>query len=271
MPELEVPGATLHYQVVGRGPVLLTISGANGSYEIWQPLSHHLKEHFTTVSYDRRGFSRSTLTGAQDYEHRLDRDADDAAELIKHLSPNQPAIVLGTSSGGIVALNLLLRHPTLVKTLIPHEPPAATLNPDFPELKIKLQNIYDTYRRWGIPPAMQAFSDVAMLSDDERAEFARSGGGPYGFSNMMYWFEREFFYPFTEFKAADFEQYKLKLLPINSEITNKKAFYFRANENLTSALGLPLPIFTGGHIGYATHAEAFAKELLALLEKRNVV
>lgn len=35
MPELEVPGATLHYQVVGEGPLLLTISGANGSFEIW--------------------------------------------------------------------------------------------------------------------------------------------------------------------------------------------------------------------------------------------
>ncbi|KAF2159206.1 hypothetical protein M409DRAFT_30345 [Zasmidium cellare ATCC 36951] len=269
MPELEVPGATLHYQVVGQGPLLLTISGANGSYEVWQPLSHHLKDHFTVISYDRRGFSRSTLQGAQDYEHRLDRDADDAAALIKHLSPNTPATVLGTSSGAIVSFNLLLRHPDLIETLIPHEPPAVTLNPDFAELKPKFQDIYNTYRRWGIPPAMQAFADFAMLSEGEKAEFAKSRAGLHVFSDMMYWFEREFLYPFTEFKPADFEPYITELVPVNSEVTNKEAFYFRANESLTRALGLELLIFPGGHIGYATHAEAFAKELLDMLKERK--
>jgi hypothetical protein len=40
---------------------------------------------YTVVTYDRRGFSRSYLEGPQDYEHRLETDADDVRSLIEHL------------------------------------------------------------------------------------------------------------------------------------------------------------------------------------------
>ncbi|KAK4505942.1 hypothetical protein PRZ48_003907 [Zasmidium cellare] len=271
MPELEVPGASLHYQITGQGPLLLTISGANGSYEIWHPLTQFLKDTFTVVSYDRRGFSRSILSGSQDYEHRLDVDADDAAALIKHLSPDQPATVLGSSSGAIVTMRLVQRHSDILKIAVTHEPPAAQLNPDFPEIKKNIESIYDTYRRHGVPPAADQFCDYTMLGE-ERAGFQRAfdpRSGPYVFSNVNYWFEREFRYPFTEFTPEMFEPYKAKLLPVNAQLTNKKAFHFRANENLTKALGLPLPIFTGGHIGYASHPEEFSKDLLKALKEKQ--
>jgi hypothetical protein len=37
-----------------------------------------------TVTYDRRGFSRSELDGPQDSKHRLETDADDARRLLEH-------------------------------------------------------------------------------------------------------------------------------------------------------------------------------------------
>lgn len=53
MPELDVPGAILHYEAIGSGPVLLCIHGGDGSGEIWRRLSGELRDRFTVVFYDR--------------------------------------------------------------------------------------------------------------------------------------------------------------------------------------------------------------------------
>ena len=55
-----------------------------------------------------RGFSRSYLSGSPDYKHRIETDADDAARLIKYISPRKPSTVIGNSSGAIVSLKLLI-------------------------------------------------------------------------------------------------------------------------------------------------------------------
>lgn len=51
---LEVPGASLYYERVGQGPMLLCISGADGSCEIWRGFAQALKTHFTVVAWDRK-------------------------------------------------------------------------------------------------------------------------------------------------------------------------------------------------------------------------
>ena len=70
-----------------------------------------------------RKFTRGYVSGSQDYEHRIETDADNAVRLIQYISP-APATVIGKSHGTIVSLELLIRHPNVVRTLIPHEPPA---------------------------------------------------------------------------------------------------------------------------------------------------
>lgn len=52
MPTLKVPGADLHYESVGHGPMLLGIHGGDGSGEIWRGLGEALKDRFTIVFYD---------------------------------------------------------------------------------------------------------------------------------------------------------------------------------------------------------------------------
>jgi pimeloyl-ACP methyl ester carboxylesterase len=53
MPNLEVSAATLYYETIGQGPLLVCISGANGDAELWRPLADLLKNKFTVVIYDR--------------------------------------------------------------------------------------------------------------------------------------------------------------------------------------------------------------------------
>ena len=59
MSTLDVPGAVLHYETQGSGPVLVLVPGANGEAGIFKPLADALQDAFTVVRYDRRGFSDS--------------------------------------------------------------------------------------------------------------------------------------------------------------------------------------------------------------------
>ena len=272
MSKLNVPGATLHYEKIGSGPLLLCVSGGNGSLEVWQRLSHEFRDRFTTVSYDRRGFSRSTLSGAQDYEHRLQRDADDAAALIQHLSPDEPATVLGSSSGAIVSLELLRRHPDAIRLLVCHEPPLFNLLPNRGETIKKQHEIYDTYRRGGMAPAMEEFADL-IKAGPERPFLIHAfdaGSGPYAAPNGIYWMEREVLhYPMADLKSEMFQPYRSRLLPVNAELSDREAGQYVANVTLTKELGLELVHMPGAHMGYATHAKQFAEALLNALKEKD--
>jgi pimeloyl-ACP methyl ester carboxylesterase len=129
MSYLNVSGARLHYDVTGRGPVLLMILGASGSADAFTQVSRHLAAEYTVVTYDRRAFSRRKLDGAQDYMPRLDIDADDVRWLIDHVG-NAPVTVFGANSGAIVALSLLIRYPSVIRVLVRFEPPAMKLLAD---------------------------------------------------------------------------------------------------------------------------------------------
>ena len=94
---------------------MLMVPGANGDANIFKRFTEHLAAHYTVVTYDRHGFSRSQLDGPQDYEHRLETDADDVRRLIEHLS-DEPATVFGSSSGGVVVLEVLTQSETDIDT-----------------------------------------------------------------------------------------------------------------------------------------------------------
>ena len=158
---LDVPGARLYYEVRGSGPLMLMVPGATGSAYSFQKVAEHLAAHYTVVTYDRRGFSQSQLNGPQDYAHRLETDADDIRRLIEHLS-KEPAIVFGSSSGGIIVLEVLIRHPSVVRTLVPHEPAAVRLLPDGQKWVDFFFGVYDLYRQSGIEPAVKKFRRASV-------------------------------------------------------------------------------------------------------------
>ena len=125
MKTLELQGAKLRYHKVGNGPVIIFIPGANGTGDIFMPLAQQLKDKFTVVAVDRRGYGQSELTEPlpeeainPDSRFRVKRDAQDIAELAKSLS-DEPVYVLGSSSGSIVAMHVLKEHPEVVKNCIP--------------------------------------------------------------------------------------------------------------------------------------------------------
>ena len=117
----EANGTKLYYEVRGTGPALLFVSGAEGDAEEYLRVVELLGGEFTTICYDRRGFSRSPKPPFYDSTH-VEEQADDAAALLRALELN-PAYVYGNSSGAIISLALTLRYPELVRGAVLHEPP----------------------------------------------------------------------------------------------------------------------------------------------------
>jgi pimeloyl-ACP methyl ester carboxylesterase len=113
-----VNGTTLYVEVRGTGPAVLLIPGGAEDAEGWRPVAERLRGH-TVVTYDRRGTLRS---GREGWPGRGSaQHADDAAALLGSLGLRD-VVVFGGSSGGIVAVQLALRHPALVRRALVYEP-----------------------------------------------------------------------------------------------------------------------------------------------------
>lgn len=268
MSYLEVPGARLYYETRGTGPVLLLIPGANGDANAFPRLADLLATDFTVVTYDRRGYTRSVLDGAQDYAHRLETDADDARRLIEHLS-DESAVVFGTSSGGVIALQLLVDHPQAVQALVAFEPAAMRLFPDSEKWMTFFHEVYDLYRKSGPAPARALFVqrcfpevDHFIMSRTPDPEWAATA-----MANANYFFEREI----RQYTAVELDMEKIaeragKIIPAMGLASGgfPDGDVALALSRLLSRDLLELP---DGHVGYATSSEDFARRLVRRLKQ----
>ncbi|MYT68541.1 MULTISPECIES: alpha/beta hydrolase [unclassified Streptomyces] len=153
---LRVPGATLHHELRGAGPVLLLLPGAGGDAAVLDPVADTLADTFTVLTHDPRGYSRSALDGPHT-EQRVEVHADDARRLLDAVSPGEPAYVAGASSGAIVALGLLARHPGRVRRAVAHEPPSWSVLPDAAEQLAFFDEVHELFTREGQEAAGERF------------------------------------------------------------------------------------------------------------------
>ncbi len=280
MPLLDVPNARLYYELYPTtpnpsNPLLLLIHGGNGTLDYWHGLAAQevLTSRFNICLYDRRGFSRSPLTGPQNYRDcaRLDTDADDAAELIKALSSDRErptAAVVGNSSGAAVALLLLQRHPEVVTTLVAHEPPAITYLPDAEDWVRRQQEVYDVYREQGHVPAMAVFNRLVGAADDPSwgtgAEWREN---PYFMGNITYWFEREvMLIAMLKFDLEKLGRAREKLVMAIGKESPVEAPQRICGVELVKQLGMEVTWFEGWHIAHESEPEKYAEDLLKCLD-----
>jgi len=104
----------LDYERSGSGPPLLLIMGMGGTALHWgEPFLDALRRNFEVIVYDHRGVGASSrMEGALSIAEL----AADAAGLLTALGIDS-AHVMGISMGGMVAQELTLAHPGLVRTL----------------------------------------------------------------------------------------------------------------------------------------------------------
>jgi pimeloyl-ACP methyl ester carboxylesterase len=264
---LRVPGGTLHYKIRGAGPLLLMLQGGDGDADGTDALAEYLADQYTIVSYDRRGLSRSPL----DNPHAtvdLVTHSDDAARLLTAVT-GAPALVFGGSLGALLGLDLVSRHPRLVRLLVAHEPPATELLPprERQQAVADQEEIEQLYRTGGVAAAMQRFVAVAGADvNDREPDVALPRPRPERIANLEF---------FLTYDAPAVRRYRLdraglraaanRIVPAAGH-TSATGFAHLCARALAEELGRPLAEFPGGHSGFVLRPRAFATRLREVLD-----
>lgn len=115
---LEVPGESLRHRVTGDGPPLVLVHGSATDLTTWDGVVGELSRDFRVIVYDRRGYGASAHRPVRD--HRL--HSRDLVAVLEQVA-GAPAVVVGWSSGGNVALATAARRPELFSSLLVVEAP----------------------------------------------------------------------------------------------------------------------------------------------------
>lgn len=187
MPTVQLAdGPTLRYREWGRpdGAVLLMLHGTTGDSTTWTHVAPTLGEHFRVIAPDLRGRADSEWPD----EYSLPLMADDVVKLMDALGI-LGAVLVGHSSGALVAFLVATGHPDRLRMLVLEEMPPP--DPVKPPLELPLgpdpAGRYDwraviAIRRW----LNAGHPDWWQLANGLRVRTLVIGGtsGPYDSSRM---------------------------------------------------------------------------------------
>ncbi len=114
MPEIEANGIKLNYAVTGQGEPIFFIHGLGSSGRDWEYQVDFFSPSYQVVTYDVRGHGQS---GKPRGPYSIPLFAADAAALIQALQI-KPAHIVGISMGGMIAFQLAVSAPALLRSLV---------------------------------------------------------------------------------------------------------------------------------------------------------
>ncbi len=265
MGQLSAPGSNLYYELRGTGSTLLILQGGDGDAGATAGIEEHLAAHFTVLTYDRRGLSRSRPLDSTPIT--LGLHAEDAHHLLAAVT-REPALVFGTSLGALLGLELLVRHPEQVRLLVAHEPPATQFlpGPQREAMSAAQLDVEQTLQQEGMLAAMKKFASIAGLDfADREPGVALPSPGPNRVANLSFFLAHDA--PAVRLHRLD--EARLKELAGQVVLAVGKTSAGRGPgrcaQALASFLGRPTVELAGGHNGFLTHPRAFAAGLLAVL------
>ncbi|MCP4035908.1 MAG: alpha/beta fold hydrolase [bacterium] len=114
MASVEVPGATLYYEVTGEGPPIVFAHGAGGNcLSWWQQVPEFTRDH-RAVRFDHRSFGRSPCDEGAFHPRAL---ADDLRAILDAADIERTSLVC-QSLGGWAGLRFALENPERVCCLV---------------------------------------------------------------------------------------------------------------------------------------------------------
>lgn len=127
---VESDGEQIYYESWGdAGKAVILGHGLGGSHAVWYQQVAALAKHYRVITWDQRGFGRSTATSGDIGPTPAARDL---ARLLDHLDI-ESAHVVGQSMGGWSALGLAIDHPDRVDSLVLADTSAGIFTPQIYE------------------------------------------------------------------------------------------------------------------------------------------
>ncbi len=123
--DVQANGTTLYAEQSGEGPPLVFVHGMCGDARVWADQVARLADRYQCTTYDRRGHTRSPRTDLVD---TVELHADDLAALIEALRLER-CVVVGSSGGARIVVDLIRRHGGVVRGAVVSEPPIGALSP----------------------------------------------------------------------------------------------------------------------------------------------
>jgi pimeloyl-ACP methyl ester carboxylesterase len=264
---IKVNGAQLYHQVRGSGPALLMIHGTGADSGCYDKVAARLASDFTVVTYDRRGWSRSRRPVGWK-QTSIEEQADDAAWLLK-ATGTAPALVFGSSSAGLTALDLVLRHPEVVRGAVLHESSTFTWLPqDFVQREFAEMNalIGPAVASGGPRAGHQAFL-TALAGADGLDSVADPETLERWLSNAQFMFEYEFPSMLLGYQPDPAAIASIKLPVRVMRAAESQPINVAASEWLAAQLKTEVLIAPGAHIAYGSRPSEFADALRGALKE----
>lgn len=114
MPTAHINGIDLYYEEYGQGFPVVLVHGGGADNTQWVAQVSAFSQRYRVITYDRRGSGRSQKEGLS---HSAELWVEDLHQLMRHLGIGQ-AYIGGTSYGGMVTLEFLLKHQDMAKAAI---------------------------------------------------------------------------------------------------------------------------------------------------------
>jgi len=108
---VQVNDGRLFCSVSGKGEPLIFLHGNFNTHDIWSGQAEFFSAKYRVIRYDLRGYGRST-TPASRFSN-----VDDLDKVMNSMNVSR-AVLIGSSSGGGIALEFALKHPERVKALV---------------------------------------------------------------------------------------------------------------------------------------------------------
>ena len=255
---IERPDCRLYCETRGRGPLLLLIHGVAADADYFKETAQILAEYYTVVTYDRRGYSRSTA--AEDADYAMETQAEDAACIIRRMDAGS-ACVIASSAGSTIAAALGLAHPDLTRRLILHEPILLVDETTQAQWDALYAGICTSLQKGRVTGSVLAFVR-AMGGNDPRAPERPMEAAAQDLKNMKIFTEKELEHFFA--LSRTFAGIPVPVTLLAGELDPDGLFH-KAAESAAQKFGWPLYYVPGYHNLAQDLPREFAVQILGVL------
>lgn len=151
----------LSVSVAGEGDPLLLIHGIISDSSFFAGISQVLMTNYKVITYDRRGYGNSLRYEEMDFS--VAEQAHDVADILTRTC-RESAWIVGNSAGGLIALEVCMKYPDLVRGMLLIEP-SFSFDPECQQKMEQWNQELNSYLASGhIKRALPAFNRVIGIN-----------------------------------------------------------------------------------------------------------